>query len=82
MSLSGYTGGDKENPSYEEVCSGLTGHYEAVQVLFNPSVISYRDLLDTYWRQITPLMKEANLQIEGSSYQSAIFYHNENQKRS
>ena len=78
---SGYTGGTKENPTYEEVCSGQTGHCEAVQILFNPSVISYRKLLDTYWRQIDPTDEGGQFADRGSSYQSAIFYHNENQRK-
>ncbi|GMA62520.1 hypothetical protein GCM10025859_29600 [Alicyclobacillus fastidiosus] len=52
--VSGYTGGTTEHPTYEEVCSESTGHYEAVQITFDPDVISYDELLDIYWRQIDP----------------------------
>jgi len=52
--VSGYTGGHKENPTYEEVCAGVTGHAEAVQITFDPSRVSYRKLLDIFWRQIDP----------------------------
>lgn len=78
---SGYTGGQKENPSYQEVCSGTTGHYEAVQITFDPSIVSYRRLLDTYWRQIDPTDPGGQFADRGSSYQTAIFYHNEEQKK-
>lgn len=78
---SGYTGGHKENPTYEEVCSGRTGHCEAVQITFDPSVINYKQLLDTYWRQIDPTDPGGQFADRGSSYQSAIFYHNEEQRK-
>jgi peptide methionine sulfoxide reductase msrA/msrB len=78
--LSGYTGGHKENPTYEEVCSGSTGHYESIQITFDPSKISYHDLLDFFWRQIDPTDAEGQFADRGSQYRTAIFYHNEEQK--
>lgn len=77
---SGYTGGKTENPTYEEVCSQTTGHYEAVQITFNPSVFSYKDLLDVFWRQIDPTDPEGQFVDRGPSYRTAIFYHNEAQR--
>ncbi|WAA13284.1 peptide-methionine (S)-S-oxide reductase MsrA [Fervidibacillus halotolerans] len=79
--ISGYTGGHTEHPSYEEVCSGTTGHYEAVQITYNPDWISYRRLLDIYWKQIDPTDAGGQFYDRGSSYRTAIFYHNEQQKK-
>lgn len=79
--ISGYTGGHKENPTYEEVCSNTTGHYEAVQVTYDPTILSYEKLLDTFWRQIDPTDPEGQFYDRGSSYRTAIFYHNEEQRR-
>ncbi len=82
ISLSvGYTGGDKENPTYQEVCTQTTGHYEAVQILFDPARISYDQLLDVFWRQIDPTDQGGQFQDRGQSYQTAIFYHNDIQRR-
>ncbi len=78
--VSGYTGGHKENPTYEEVCSGTTGHYEAVQITFDADVFPYSKLLDIYWRQIDPTDPGGQFYDRGQSYQTAIFYHNEEQK--
>lgn len=78
---SGYTGGAQENPTYKEVCSGTTGHCEAVQVTFDPSLVTYEQLLDTYWRQIDPTDPGGQFADRGQTYQSAIFYHNEEQKK-
>ena len=78
--VSGYTGGHKENPTYDEVCSGTTGHYEAVQITFDPSIITYNDLLDFFWRQIDPADEEGQFADRGSQYRTAIFYHSEDQK--
>jgi peptide methionine sulfoxide reductase msrA/msrB len=78
--VSGYTGGHKENPTYEEVCSGTTGHYEAIQITFDPSKISYNDLLDFFWRQIDPTDAEGQFADRGSQYRTVIFYHSEEQK--
>nr|WP_157872887.1 peptide-methionine (R)-S-oxide reductase MsrB [Desulfoscipio gibsoniae] len=79
--VSGYTGGHKESPTYEEVCSNTTGHYEAVQIAFNPDLCSYEKLLDTYWRQIDPTDPGGQFADRGTSYQTAIFYHSLTQKQ-
>ncbi|WP_347488696.1 peptide-methionine (R)-S-oxide reductase MsrB [Desulfoscipio sp. XC116] len=79
--VSGYTGGHKESPTYEEVCSNKTGHHEAVQITFNPDLCSYEKLLDTYWRQIDPTDPGGQFADRGPSYQTAIFYHNRTQKQ-
>lgn len=78
--VSGYTGGDKENPTYSEVSSGLTGHVEAVQITFDPNKTSYSELLDVYWRQIDPTDAGGSFADRGQQYRSAIFYHDQNQK--
>jgi peptide methionine sulfoxide reductase msrA/msrB len=80
--LSGYTGGNKENPNYEEVSSGGTGHVEAIQVYYDPSKISYEALLDFFWKHIDPTDKGGQFVDRGSQYRSAIFYHDDEQKRS
>ena len=79
--ISGYTGGHKENPTYEEVCSGRTGHYEAVQVVYDPDKISYRKLLEIFWRSIDPTDPGGQFADRGSQYKSAVFYHDEDQKK-
>jgi peptide methionine sulfoxide reductase msrA/msrB len=79
--VSGYIGGHTEFPSYKEVLTGETGHYEAVEITFNPKRISYSRLLELYWRQIDPTDEEGQFQDRGSSYRTAIFYYNENQRR-
>nr|WP_180955694.1 peptide-methionine (S)-S-oxide reductase MsrA [Bacillus canaveralius] len=79
--VSGYTGGTKENPTYEEVCSETTGHYEAVQITFDPEIFPYERLLELYWQQIDPTDPGGQFFDRGSSYQTAIFYHNEKQKQ-
>lgn len=78
--ISGYTGGHKVNPTYEEVSFGNTGHYEAVQITFDPLLISYQELLELFWRQIDPTDPGGQFHDRGQSYQTAIFYHNEQQK--
>lgn len=78
--LAGYTGGTTPNPSYEQVCSGKTGHYEAVRVAYDPSRVSYRKLLDVFWAQIDPEDPEGQFADKGSQYRTAIFYHDEAQK--
>jgi peptide methionine sulfoxide reductase msrA/msrB len=77
---SGYTGGHTENPTYEEVCSETTGHAEAVQIQFNPDIMSYQRLLELYWQQIDPTDPEGQFHDKGSSYRTAIFYHSEEQR--
>ncbi|WAH36117.1 peptide-methionine (S)-S-oxide reductase MsrA [Alicyclobacillus dauci] len=78
--VSGYTGGTKENPTYEEVCSETTGHYEAVQITFDPDVFAYERLLQVYWQQIDPTDAGGQFYDRGSSYKTAIFYHNDEQR--
>ena len=77
---SGYTGGHKENPTYREVCAEKTGHCEAVQVFFDPAVITYEELLDIFWRQFDPTDEGGQFHDRGPSYRSAVFYHDETQR--
>ena len=79
--LSGYTGGHKEDPTYEEVSAGDTGHAEAVQVIYDPEKISYEKLLDLFWRHVDPTDAGGQFADRGSQYRAAIFYHDEEQKR-
>ena len=79
--VSGYTGGHTENPFYEQVCSQETGHYEAVQINFDPEQISYEQILEIYWQQIDPTDPGGQFLDRGETYQTAIFYHNEEQKK-
>ena len=79
--VSGYTGGKKENPSYEEVSSGTTGHIESVQVYYDPSKITYEELLGYFWNHIDPTDPGGQFVDRGSQYRSVIFYHDEEQKR-
>ncbi len=78
---SGYTGGRKPNPTYEEVCAGGTGHAEAVQIKFDPGKISYQQLLDIFWRSIDPTDAGGQFVDRGSQYRPVIFYHDEEQQR-
>jgi peptide-methionine (S)-S-oxide reductase len=78
--ISGYIGGTKKKPTYEEVSAGTTGHAEAVQVTYDPTKITYQKLLDVFWRNIDPLTANAQFCDSGSQYRSAIFYHDESQK--
>ena len=79
--VAGYAGGTKENPSYEEVSTGTTGHLESVQVTFDPEKVSYGNLLDVFWTQIDPTDEEGQFADKGSQYRTAIFCHDEEQKR-
>jgi len=79
--ISGYTGGHKENPTYEEVCSGTTGHYEAVQIKYDPEIVSYDRLLEVFWQQIDPTDEGGQFHDRGESYRTAIFFHNEEQHK-
>lgn len=79
--VSGYTGGQKENPTYEEISSGTTGHREAVQVVFDPTVVPYRRLLDVFLRQINPTDPNGQFVDRGFQYSTAIYYHNDDQKK-
>lgn len=78
---SGYTGGATSDPTYEAVSSGATGHAEAVQVVYDPSRISYEKLLEVFWRNIDPTQADGQFADRGSQYRTAIFYHTEEQKR-
>jgi len=78
---SGYTGGNKVNPGYEEVSAGGTGHAESVEVLYDPAKVSYAKLLEIFWRNIDPTTPDRQFCDRGNQYRSAIFYQNETQKR-
>lgn len=78
--VSGYTGGAVENPSYRQVSSGTTRHLESVQVYYDPSVISYEGLLESFWRMINPTDGAGQFVDRGHQYSTAIFYHNDAQK--
>ena len=79
--VSGYMGGTKENPTYEEVSSGRTGYREVIQVTYDPSKITYKELLNVFWRQIDPTDTGGQFADKGTQYRTAIFYHNAEQKR-
>ncbi|WP_305907573.1 peptide-methionine (S)-S-oxide reductase MsrA [Methylomarinum sp. Ch1-1] len=79
--LSGYTGGRNKDPSYEQVSGGWTGHYEALQITYDPEKISYRQLLQVFWHNIDPTDDEGQFCDKGPQYRSAIFYHHDEQKR-
>jgi peptide methionine sulfoxide reductase msrA/msrB len=79
--ISGYTGGFIENPTYEQVCSGNTGHYEAVQVIYDSDKINYEKLLKFFWKSIDPTDSGGQFADRGNQYKTAIFYHNEKQKK-
>ena len=78
--ISGYTGGHTQNPSFEDVSFGTTGHIEAVQVYYDPAKITYSDLLDYFWRHVDPTDPGGQFSDRGAQYRSAIFYHDEEQK--
>ena len=78
---SGYIGGQKKNPTYEEVSSGRTGHTEAVQVVYDPKKVTYEKLLDVFWHNIDPTVKDQQFCDHGSQYRSGIFYVDDEQKR-
>ncbi|MFP3868311.1 MAG: peptide-methionine (R)-S-oxide reductase MsrB [Desulfobacteraceae bacterium] len=79
--ISGYTGGHRENPTYEEVCRGDTGHLEAIQLRYDPEKISYKALLEIFWRHIDPTDPGGQFVDRGPQYRSAIFYHDAEQQR-
>jgi peptide-methionine (S)-S-oxide reductase len=78
---SGYTGGHEKDPSYEEVSDGITGHAEAVEIAYDPRRISYERLLEVFWRNVDPTVRDRQFCDEGSQYRTAIFYHDAEQKR-
>lgn len=78
--VSGYTGGHLENPTYEDVKSDESGHFEAVEITFDPEIISYQEILDVFWAQIDPTDDGGQFHDRGSSYRTAIFYNDEEQR--
>jgi len=79
--ISGYTGGTKVNPTYEEVSSGTTGHAESVQVEYDPKKVSYEKLLDVFWHNVDPTQKDGQFCDHGNQYRTAIFVANDEQKK-
>jgi len=78
---SGYTGGTKAHPTYEEVSDGNTGHRESVQILYDPRKVTYAQLLDTFWHNVDPTDNSGQFCDHGPQYRAAIFYHDAEQKR-
>lgn len=78
--VSGYTGGKEIDPTYKQVASGQTSHFEAVEIRYDPSKISYNELLDVFWMQIDPTDSRGQFSDRGSQYRTAIFYHDKKQK--
>lgn len=78
---SGYMGGKTKNPTYKEVCTGLTGHAEVIQLKYDPSQVSYEDLLEIFWNTHDPTTLNKQGADEGTQYRSVVFYHNEEQKK-
>jgi peptide-methionine (S)-S-oxide reductase len=78
---SGYTGGQVANPTYEQVSSGGTGHAESVQVIYDPSKVSYQKLLTYYWRHVDPTVKDQQFCDHGSQYRTAIFVHSAEERK-
>jgi peptide-methionine (S)-S-oxide reductase len=78
---SGYTGGREPSPTYQSVSRGTTGHYEAVQILYDPAKVRYEELLETYWRNVDPLDAGGQFCDRGAQYRAAVFYHDDEQKR-
>ena len=79
--VSGYTGGHKDNPAYEEVSSGTTGHTEAVEVVYDPSRVRYEKLLDVFWHNVDPTVDDRQFCDGGRQYRPGIFYHDDEQRR-
>jgi len=79
--VSGYTGGQVENPTYEQVSAGGTGHTESIEVTFDPSKVTYKQLLEVFWRNVDPTTPNAQFCDHGNQYRTAIFYQGENQKQ-
>ncbi|MGE8080640.1 peptide-methionine (S)-S-oxide reductase MsrA [Peribacillus loiseleuriae] len=77
--VSGYSGGHVENPTYEQVKTGTTGHYEVVEITYDPKLFPYERLLELFWQQIDPTDPDGQFQDRGSQYKAAIFYHDEKQ---
>lgn len=79
--VSGYTGGHVDNPTYEEVKTGTSGHYEVVEITFDPQLFPYERLLELYWQQIDPTDDGGQFHDRGSQYRTAIFFHDEGQEK-
>jgi len=79
--VSGYSGGKVKNPTYREVCTGNTGHAEVVQITYNPEIIAFKDLLEIFWKMHDPTTLNRQGADVGTQYRSAIFYHNDEQKK-
>lgn len=79
--ISGYTGGHIKNPTYKQVSSGTSGHVEVIQVTYNPALVSFEKLLETYWVNIDPTVENRQFCDIGEQYRSEIFYHDQNQKK-
>jgi len=77
----GYTGGSLKNPTYEQVSAGGTGHAESVQIAYNPKIISYEKLLDVFWHNVDPTVVDRQFCDVGHQYRTAVFYHNEEQRK-
>lgn len=78
---SGYSGGTVKNPTYKEVCTGLTGHAEVTRITYDPSIVSFSDLLEIFWNTHDPTTLNRQGNDEGPQYRSVIFYHDDNQKK-
>lgn len=78
--ISGYTGGELEHPTYKQVSTNTTGHFEAVDIVYDPEIVSYGNLVETFWQQIDPTDADGQFNDRGESYQTAIFYHDDEQK--
>ena len=78
--LPGYSGGHKKNPTYREICTGMTGHAEVAQITFDPTIVTFNDLLKMFWRSHDPTTRNRQGNDIGTQYRSAIFYHNNEQK--
>jgi peptide-methionine (S)-S-oxide reductase len=79
--VSGYAGGRNKNPTYKEVCSGMTGHAEVIDIAFDPAVISYKELLEIFWKTHDPTTLNRQGADTGTQYRSVIYYHNDEQKQ-
>ncbi len=79
--VSGYTGGQVDNPTYKQVCSGNTGHAEVIQIAYNPEEISFEELLEVFWKTHDPTTLNRQGNDAGTQYRSAVFYHNEEQRQ-
>ena len=79
--IAGYTGGHVENPTYTDVLGGNTGHFEAIQITYDPDKVAYEELIQVFWRQINPTDAGGQFADRGSQYRTAVFYHNDEQKQ-